>query len=785
MSVSLGHVTPVALCAHCGQPRPSDRDDVYCCRGCRAVATLLERSGLTRYYDLRAGAGVPVADLGAQPRDVKWLETIEARIEEGDAHVELDLQGVHCAACVWLVETLLERATPVGRVEVNPALGRCALDVPRGFDLRGFVASVEAFGYRFGPATSRETPASDRLLVRTGIALALAGNTMMLGAAIHLGLRDGPVYAWASRVSFATALLATAIGAPIFARSAFAGLRRGVLHLDLPIVLGMGLALVGSTWSYITGGGAVYTDTLAAFVALMLLGRWLQTRVLERNRRELLADPGAEGLLARVLRDGRAALVPCTDVGAGETLLVASGDLVPVASTLADDAAAFSLDFIDGESRPRSFVRGDVVPAGAFLADSTAARLVATEAFDASAITRLLRARPEEDMRTRAHAGLPKNVGALYVALVLALALATFVITWLRGLGLTAALEATTAALVVTCPCAFGIAVPLAYEVVQSRLRRAGIYVRRPTFFERALRVRHVVFDKTGTLTTGRLRVEDVAPLRALDTDAQRAAADLVARSSHPKSRALDEALRTMPDAKVSADAVVREVRGQGLELARDGHVYRLGTPSFTGAPDADGDLVLTRDGRLLAALRTVEELRPETPLELARLRAMGLEVSILSGDTRDNVARIAASVGVNAARAIGDARPEDKAAWIAAHDPAGILLLGDGLNDALALEIAGCSGTPSVERPFAAARADFYFVTPGLGPVAQTLRAAQRLANVVRADLVIALVYNVAAVALCMASLMKPWLAALLMPASSLFTIAYTVVRLTREDRA
>src|SRR5690606_20128973 len=254
----------------------------------------------------------------------------------------------------WLIETLFERREG-GSIEINPALGRAELHVDRSFPLESFVEDVESFGYRVAePGGEEEHLASDALLIRAGVALALAGNGMLLSAAIHLGLDSGVVYAWAREISFFAALLAVLVGAPVFVRSAWAGLRRGVLHLDLPIALGMGLAFFGSAWSYATEGQANYVDTLTVFVALMLLGRFLQTRVLERNRRELLRDRGASSLLTRRLGEGRAQLVTCAELEAGDVLLLSPGDLVPVDATLLDGAASFSFDWIDGESRPRA-----------------------------------------------------------------------------------------------------------------------------------------------------------------------------------------------------------------------------------------------------------------------------------------------------------------------------------------------------------------------------------------------------------------------------------------------
>lgn len=805
MSTLVGKASPAAplqatpattACAHCGQPVPGDRDDVYCCRGCKAVASLIERSGLTRYYDIRRGNGVPIVELPEGPRDRKWLESIESRREANDAptFVTIDLQGVHCTACVWLLQTLFERDANGDTIEINPALGRAEMRVGKDFPLARFLDEVEAFGYRVGPSTDRgEAPASDALLVRTGIALALAGNGMLLSAAIHLGLRTGEVYRWANHLSFGAATLAMFIGAPVFARSAWAGLRRGVLHLDLPIALGMGLAFLGSAWSYFSGGGANYVDTLTAFVALMLLGRWLQTRVLERNQRELLRDPGYDGLLVRRVVDGRAELVPCSRLEPGDELLISPGDLVPVDATLLDERAAFSFDWIDGESRPREIAPDALVPSGALLASPSAVRVRATQPFRSSEVWSLLQGqRGNDDTMDRTVAGLPKNIGGIYVVFVLAAAALAGALAWFSSHDLIHALEATTATLVVTCPCAFGIAVPLAYEVVQSGLRRSGVFVRRPSVFDRALAITKVVFDKTGTLTTGRLELADPSLVERLSAEERSILYDLAARSNHPKSRALATALEAHHDLALSVGRRAVEVRGRGIELELDGDLHRLGSPSFAITDEAQAqslerdasDLVYSRNGELVLALATTEQLRPEARHEVERLERDGLDVFMLSGDREERCLEVAETLGIPSERVLGGRNPEGKEAWIGENAAPSVLMIGDGLNDARALASAGCSGTPSIERPFTASRCDFYFIAPGLDPVTQILRASRRLAQVVRADLWIALFYNLFAIGLCLGGVMRPWLAAILMPASSLGTIAFTVFSLRGGNR-
>lgn len=774
-------------CRHCELPLgPGSTADGFCCRGCAAVHGLLVEQGLDRYYQLRGDrAGLPATDAdGSGVRDRKWLEPLEARVRDaGDgraARLAVDVQGLHCAACVWLIQQLFDRRPGALRLVVNPALGRADLLVRPDFPLRAFVEDVESFGYLLGPPRKLGAARSDDLLLRVGICLALAGNSMLFAAAIYLGLREGMLYRTLHDLELALATVAVWVGGSVFFRSAWQGLRRGLLHLDVPIALGIALAYAGSVWSFFFAGGrATYLDTVTVFVALMLVGRWLQERVLERNRMQLLANDGVDGLWARRVRDGALELVRCRDLGEGDLLLVAPGDLVPVDAILEGAGARFSTDWIDGESQPRDHAPGDLVPAGAFLASDAAVRLRATTAFEDSPLVSLLRAPRDRDADGPRSGAWWQRVAGWYVVAVLGAAAAGFLGWGLATGDWVKAVEVTTAVLVVTCPCAFGIATPLAYELVQGGLRRRGLFIRTATFLDRARDVRRIVFDKTGTLTTGGLALEDPAALDALDDEARAAIHDLAARSTHPKSRAVVDALeragRPLPALRLDVRAT--EHAGRGLEATLGGARWRLGAPGWAAddGVGAGADLVLGRDGATVLAATTTERLRPDAAVEVAALRDAGFALHVSSGDAGHRVASLGASLGLSPAQLLGEQTPAEKAAWIEAHDRGDTLFVGDGINDALAVDSASCSGTPAIDRPFMPARSDFYFVTPGLSPIRLSLRAASRLAQTVRRNLGFAVAYNVGAVGLAWAGVMAPWVAAVLMPLSSVVIIAAT----------
>jgi Cu2+-exporting ATPase len=746
---------------------------------------------LGKYYDLQGTAGQPVPEARPGQRDLKWLEPVEERLaaSKGLSRVDLDIQGIHCTGCVWLLETLFKRKPDGVRALVNPALGKVQLAVGPTFPLRDYILEVERFGYLLGPPLKEDRVGSSGLLVRMGICIAIAMNAMTFTIAMYAGLDSGPLYKLFNELNLGLSLLSVLVGGSAFFSSAWQGLKRGLLHLDAPIALGILLAFGSSTYSFAkTGGASSYFDTLDVFIALMLVGRWLQERVLEKNRRQLLESDGVEGLFTRRVESGRIAVVRCKEIAVGDALLVAPGDLVPVAAMLDEDEASFSLDWINGESQPRAFHRGDVVPAGAFAASQRAATVRATEPFAASPLVELLRSPVHREADAARATPWWQKLSRVYVSFVLAAAVVGFSV-WAFVLGdLPRAVDVVTAVLIVTCPCAFGIATPMAYELVQAGLRRAGLFVRAPGFLDRAVSVRRVVFDKTGTLTTGSLAVRDAAPLAALSDDDRAVLYNLCARSTHPKSVAVKQAIEALGDAASAPELVasldVIEHAGLGVEVAMGGAVLRFGAPAWV-APDAPpgGDVAFGRDGVLLAALETDERLRPDAREEVAGLARDGFEVWMLSGDADARVRAVAEASGIPAERAVGEHGAEQKAAWIRARDRGDTLMVGDGINDSLVVSEAHCSGTPAIDRPFMAARSDFYFVTPGLGPIRLALEASRTLARVIRRNLAIAVSYNALTVGLAYTGRMSPVLCAILMPLSSLTVIAFTAASLSKRS--
>jgi Cu2+-exporting ATPase len=749
-------------CEHCGSPTTDNAR--FCCEGCATVFALLAENGLGRYYAL-AGADVAPVTLPA-PHGLAWLEPLLAG-QETDGSVELDVQGIHCAACVWLLEELATRRGPA-RVVVNPVRGTLRLVWSKPFDVRAFVADVERFGYRLGaPRKDRLPLATTGLTLRLGIAAALTVNVMIFSVAFYTGLtpREGESYRLFSLLVFGLATAVVVVGGSLFFRSAWQSLRRGVVHLDVPIALGIALAYGASL---VQGAGLrgdhAYLDTLSVFVTLMLLGRWLEERVLLRNRLLLLDDDGLGALVLERRRGARIDSVPAKDLLAGDDILFRPGDLLPVDATILEGRSAISREWVTGEPDIFAVAPGDRAAAGACNRGNVALWVRVEGTLPQSPIRELLAGAPDRT-GIGAHERFGHILARAWVFGVLMLAALAFLV-W-TVVDRSRSIDITVALLVVTCPCAIGIAAPLARELVQARLRRAGFYARTRDVLARLGQVRRVAFDKTGTLTLGRLQLADSAPLERLSDDERDAVYALAVRSSHPRSRAIAAALHGA--SLVAVDNAVEEP-GAGISGFAGGREIAI-------AAGSDGATSLTIGDRLPISLHFVEELRRDAASELRRLGELGLEVSLLSGDSPARVAEVAQRLNVSADKAIGGLSPADKAALVDSRT----LVVGDGVNDTLAFAAAAVAGTPAVDRPVVPARADFFILGEGLSAVSLAVRLARRLDHVLRRNLVISLSYNAVAVSLCFAGRMTPLIAAVAMPLSSLSLIALTVTSLRR----
>jgi Cu2+-exporting ATPase len=773
-------------CDHCGNRfQPRFQAEKFCCSGCRVVHDLIQSGGFGSFYEL-LGRRVLQPATELEPAGDQLEEIAEAVTAaetdrpspDAPARLTLRLGNLSCTACVWLVDHLF-RQHP-GALRMSSDTSRSTLTLwwnPGEFEALEFVRDLHRYGY---PASicrpgEEEAPQESRaLLTRLGVTAGLAMNTMAFTLPSYLGLETGhELDRLFTLVAFASSTLALAVGGSYFFQRALSSVQLRALHMDVPISLGLIAAWLGSVAGWIFGvRELLYFDFVATFAFLMLSGRYIHLRLLDRNRRQLWAREREITTTHRLGANGDRERIPLARIGQGDLLEIAPGGMVPVEAILDSAAAKFHLDWINGEPEPVLYATGQRIPAGARNASAHPLRVVAGHGYGGSFLEQLF-APADDDFDEHSAASSTHPIRKYYLVSVLLVAFAGFGIWLGSGRGLASSLQVLISILVVSCPCALGLALPLLDEILLAKLKKHGLFIRRHSLWSRLKGINRLDFDKTGTLTEPVKRLADPGAIDRLDETTLVALRRLTGTNHHPVGRALREVIvaRRGWDPSATPLCAITEHPGQGVAFTDAGTTWRLGRGDWAAGLAGDA-CVFSRDGIAIASFRFEEAIRDGAVEQLRRLRARGYRLRILSGDPdAGRVATTAAKLGLDAADVHANLTPAEKAAIIAADHPEKTLFVGDGGNDGLAFEAAAASGSPATGIRAIENRADFVFTGRGFHAIPLLLDAAERRKRAVAKLFTVALLYNLGAVALCLAGLMSPLLAAILMPLSSLVT--------------
>ena len=786
-------------CSHCSLPVPAGlvedgAEHQFCCSGCRVAYEVIRGHGLDGYYDIKSRIDAPeqaarVSGKAFSEFDDPAFHRLYCRtLPSGLETVELYLEGVHCAACVWLVEKLTVVVDGVAevRLDLGKALATVTWD-PRTTPLSQVARFLDSIGYVPHPFRGVEARDMARreersLLVRIAVAGAIAGNVMLIAFALYGGhfhsIADeySTLFRW---VSLGLALPSVFWCASVFYRGAWGALRTRSLHMDLPIAIGILAGFTQGAVNTVRGTGEIYFESVTALIFFLLVGRFLQ------RRQQLKAASSTELMFslapstARLVEGTAVREVPLESLAAGAVVEVRAGDSIPADGIVVEGASTLDRSLLTGESLPEDVAAGDPVHAGTV---NLSARLLVKvrSTGEDTRVGRLMRLVEEGAQRRAPVVLLADRISGWFVAIVLGLALATVVI-WAR-IDPANAIQHAVALLIVSCPCALGLATPLAVSAAIGRAARKKILIKGGDALENLARPGLMILDKTGTLTEGRLAVirwwgdEDLRPLVAA----------VERHSAHPVARAL---VAAGGDGPALAAEEVREITGAGVEgvvggrsvlVASAAHVKRSlgGLPAEAAAAVAAfageglSPVVVAIDGRAAAVAGLGDPLRTDSEDSVSAIRASGWQVEILSGDHPAVVQTIARQVGVPPEGARGAATPEDKLEAVRSHGDETVAMVGDGVNDAAALAAAtvGIGVHGGAEAVLAAA--DVYLGRPGLGPVVELLEGSRRTLGVIRRNLVFSLAYNIVAVAFAITGHMSPILAAILMPLSSMTVV-------------
>lgn len=702
---------------------------------------------------------------------------VQARLEGAEQTV-LTVPGMHCAGCIGKIERGLKPVPGILSARVNLSARLVTVQHEASIKSRDLVRELGRIGFRSEPrkqAFDRSHSAVTPLLAPLAVAAFAAMNVMLLSVSVWSGA-EGPTRGLFHWISALIAVPAIAYAGMPFFRSAWGAVRRGQTNMDVPISLGVLIAAALSFYEVVTGGKDAWFDGALMLLTFLLAGRLLDAMMRDRARSgvDALLSQAAQG--ATVLRpDGGLDWKQAEDLRPGMMMRVAAGERIAADGEIVAGRSRFDQSLLTGESAPVAGVGGDCVLAGTLNLDSPVDVRVTAIGQDTSLaqIARLMEAAAQDRSK---YVRIADRAARLYAPAVHSLAALTFAGWMVAGAGWYQSLVIAVSVLIITCPCALGLAVPVAQVVASGALMRAGVMVKDGAALERLARVDRALLDKTGTLTLGR-PLPDRAALENLPADAAHVALALASHSRHPISRALADALAAW-GYRAAHLLDVEERPGQGVFALWQGKRVALRRPENATGIAATLDI----EGRAAWLFQFADRLRPDAAEALARLARMGVDCSILSGDRLASVAQVARETGLFAQ---GEASPQEKQDTIRRLQNAGhsVLMVGDGLNDGPALAKADSSMAPGSASDVGLQASDIVFVQDSLLAIPRAVQTAKATMRVVKENFGLAIAYNICAVPLAMAGFVTPMIAALAMSASSLVVIANSL-RLARAPR-
>lgn len=774
----------ITACRHCGEPvtasSPAGPD--FCCHGCEGAYALINDLGLQSYY-ARRSVDPNIRALKPEEEGLGAFDFTDlvSTGQDGLCRLDMMIDGLHCAACVWLIESILQKQPGVSHARVNMTTRRLHLEWQGDTaDITHLIAPVFQMGYRlipYDPATlERATDQRNRELLRClAVAGFAAGNVMLLSVSIWAGYIQGmgeftrDLFHWLSAL---IAVPAVAYAGRPFFRSALGALRHGRVNMDVPITLAVLLALGMSLFETMRGAEHAYFDSAITLLFFLLIGRYLDGRARSqaRSAAEHMLTLRARSITV-IAGDGTRKLLAPEKAIPGMVVLVAAGERVGIDGDIIDGQSDIDTSVISGESLPSPVTVGSRVFAGTMNL-SAAIRVKITATGDSTLLAEIVRLMENAEQGRAKYVALADRVARAYAPVVHSLAAITFIGWWLlAGANWQDALMNAIAVLIVTCPCALALAVPVVQVLATGRLLKAGILVKSATALERLTKIDGVIFDKTGTLTTGRPELVSTP-----DANSLKLAASMAANSSHPLSKAL---VRAAGDTVVAAR--VREHPGQGLSMMGPTGEIRLGSREFCGAnhaviPASDvagPEMWLAEPGKSAVRFGFRDLPRPDAATTIASLHRAGLPTRLLSGDREENVRQLATELEIHDWQAgLSPAQKVDvvkQRSTNGHHD----LMVGDGINDAPALAAAHASMSPASAAEISQNAADIVFQGDRLGAVMTALDVAKTADRLVRQNFTLSFAYNIVTIPLAIAGVVTPLIAAIAMSTSSLVVIA------------
>ncbi len=786
-----------------------------CCIGCESVAKAIVENKLENFYNFRTDKSDKVEDLVPDELcqlnvyDDDELQKSFVRQIDNDSNTaireaSLILEGIVCAACVWLNEHHIKQLEGVVEFRINYSTHRASLKWDnKKIQLSEILREITNIGYHahpFDPGRMETLQKEEKSKALRRIAVAGVGmmQAMMVAIALYIGADSDMDANMTQLLRWMSLLIATPVvfySARIFFISAWRDLKRRQLGMDVPVAIAIAAAYLASIWATVTQTGDVYFDSVAMFTFFLLVGRFLEMGA--RHKSGQVADEliRLTPVTATKIEGNQQTLVAVNELELGDKLLVKPGEIIPADGVVIEGQSSVNESLLTGESLPVSKKMNDSVTGGTHNIESPLTMQVDKlgDSTVLSSIVRLLeRAQSEKPSLAR----FADRFAAWFVGVMLIIALSVFGFWWFYEPA--NAFWVTLSVLVVTCPCALSLATPAALTTATGALTEKGVLTTRGHALETLAKVSHVFFDKTGTLTHGNLVVSDVQQLGELSVEqCKRLAAGLETASEHPIAKAL---LCDIDDAIHFKQAKAES--GKGIEGYFENMLYRVGTESYVS--EIAGELKLengiedrikgqgssyiylgkqsntNENSQWLATFKLEDEIRPEAAEAISELKEMGINVTLLSGDKQNVVDNIATTLGIH--QAIGELLPEQKLQHLQKSQQQGeiVAMIGDGVNDAPVLAGAQVSIAMGEGSQLAQVSADMVLLSEKLTLLPDAIKTAREMQSIIKQNFAWAIAYNLLAIPLAATAMLAPWMAALGMSFSSLIVV-FNALRLRK----
>ncbi len=832
-------------CFHCGLPVPksasysveiNNKNEPMCCIGCQSVAQAIVDNNLTDFYNHRTQNTSKPTELIPEQLKVYDNEALQKSFvthakndqDGGQGSVReasLILEGIVCAACVWLNERHVIQLAGVIAFRVNYSTHRATLkwdnEQIQLSDVLKAIADIGYLAHPFDPGRMETLHKKEKSAALRRIALAGIGmmQVMMPAIAIYTGETSDMSASMRNFLHWISLIITTPVvfySASPFFTSAWRDLKRGVFGMDVPVSLAIGSAYLASVWATITQTGAIYFDSVVMFTFFLLIGRFLEMGA--RHKAGQVADALVRLLpetATRIEADGQHSHIPANELAINDRVLIKPGEIIPADGNVIEGISSINESLLTGESIPLTKERGDRLIGGTTNIESPLTMRV-DKLGDSTTLSSIIRLLDRAQSEKPDLAKFADKSAGWFVLLLLGIALAVFVYWWFKEPS--QAFWVALSVLVITCPCALSLATPAALTAATGNLTEKGVLTTRGHALETLAKINHVIFDKTGTLTHGRLKVTHIKLLGSVSKkECEAIAAGLEKASEHPFAKAI------MRRSKNPADVTqLISKTGKGVEGLYHNKPYRIGTRDYVACLVNKDDLnkdalnkdTLNKDnlnkddvnkntnknddkalpkttfmaesssltstiylgveGEWLSIFSLEDEIREEAKQAIKQLQAMNIKVSLLSGDTQQAVNAVAENLKIDLNNAKGELLPADKLEKVQALQSQNeiIAMVGDGVNDAPVLAVANVSVAMGKGSQLAQASADMVLLSENLSQLPYAIKLSKRMQSVIHQNFSWAILYNIIAIPIAAMGWVTPWMAAIGMSMSSLIVV-------------